>query len=88
MYNNPAGPVAASAGLGGGGLALMSGSWTLLFVFIGAFALIGAIWAAMRFLPAGVTERPRALVERVFAPRNAVAGRRTVKRYDFSAKQR
>ncbi|AFV89456.1 hypothetical protein PACID_16470 [Acidipropionibacterium acidipropionici ATCC 4875] len=59
MYNNPAGPVAASAGLGGGGLALMSGSWTLLFVFIGAFA-----------------------------PRNAVAGRRTVKRYDFSAKQR
>lgn len=82
MYNNPAGPVAASAGLGGGGLALMSGSWTLLFVFIGAF------WAAMRFLPAGVTERPRALVERVFAPRNAVAGRRTVKRYDFSAKQR
>ncbi len=88
MYNNPVGPVSAAAGLGGGGMAYMGGGMAALFVFMAAFALIGAFWAAMRFLPAGVTERPRAFMVRAFGPKTSIPGRRSVKRYDFSKKHR
>ena len=87
MYNNPVGPVSAAAGLGGGGIAYMGGGMTALYLFMAVFALIGAFWAAMRFLPAGVTERPRAFAERALRPKNSIPGRREVKRYDFSRRR-
>jgi hypothetical protein len=63
MYNNPIGPGSAAAGLGlGTAGAFMFGLPMWVFALLALFTLIGAGWALLRILPAGLTERPRAFV--------------------------
>ena len=67
MYNNPIGPGSAAAGLGlgtAGVFALGLPMW--VFALLALFTLIGATWALLRILPAGLTERPRAFVVKRF----------------------
>lgn len=51
MYNQPVGPAAAT-GIGGAILFPELGLFWLLMLAVAAFALIGAVSAAMRTLPA------------------------------------
>ncbi len=59
MYTNPLGPGSAAAGLGLGDGAAYGFGLTWLFIALAVFTLIGAGWALMRVLPAGLTEKPR-----------------------------
>lgn len=71
MYNNPIGPGSAAAGLGLGAagaylFGLPMWVWAVVFTSLAAFTLVGAGWALLRILPAGLTERPRAFVVKRF----------------------
>lgn len=82
MYNNPIGPGAAGAGLGGMLLTSPGFGWWLVFGALAAFALVNALSATVfRVLPAGLTERPRAWCLRLLG--HQPGGRTSVKRYDF-----
>lgn len=88
MYQNPIGPGAAAAGIGG--LAWADGNVWLwaFFIALAAFTLLNAFGATLfRVLPAGVTERPRAWLVRTFGD-NAPTGRRTVREYNFRKRGR
>ena len=88
MYQNPVGPGAAAAGIGG--LAWMDGNVLLwaLFAALAAFTLLNAFGATLfRILPAGVTERPRAWLARTFGG-EASTGRRKVREYNFRKRER
>lgn len=83
MYQNPAGPGVASAGVGGLAFMLDSPLLWALFVALALFTLMNAFGAVVfRVLPAGLTERPRAallhLLGRDQSPRTQA------KRYDFA----
>lgn len=88
-YQNPVGPGIAAAGIGGVAWLSNSTMLMLLFVLLAAFTVVNMLGAiTFRVLPAGITERPRAAMRRMFGKHDRVIGSRTVKRYDFRRRQR
>lgn len=85
MYNNPIGPGAASAGLGGMALFADSPLLWALFAALALFTIVNALGALLfRVFPAELTERPRAALLRLVG--RGAAGRATAPVYDFGGR--